>query len=163
MGDKVELDLASSLVSKEVALDWLTKLMREINSQDNRLTQVPLYCVQTKESRAVPEDHATKWIYIHECEEIDFKSMTDDEMMETFETTDKEQLCREGIVQEIGVEYYYRTVHVALTEKHAQAYMDRYRHNLTDPIIYVKAGGTDWEINKVLRAIGLITGILYKE
>lgn len=118
----------------------LKELSRELNSQDNRCTAEPLYCVQ-EEERIWGMDGA----YADDYE------WYDPEMVETYTDDEAQSLLIESGEWdgegEFDAELYgwrkvfytkrWKFVSAHLTERAATLYVEQNRHNLKNPRVYV--------------------------
>lgn len=99
-------------------MDYLAEIAARLQTQDNRCTENPMFCVQTKRRDLVPDGFSSDSIWVLDGEEVD-----------------------EGT--EGAEEYYVRerweTVMVAFTEDGCKEYLRQNGHNLTEPRIYVES------------------------
>lgn len=110
----VERD-ARQIAGKMIDLRAIGELLR---TQDNRITQNPMFCVQQKRRQITPRDFTGENIWVLEGDEVE-------------EGT-------EGAV-EYGVCERWETVMVAFTADGCREYIRQNGHNLREPRIYVES------------------------
>lgn len=98
--------------------DQLNAIAARLRTQDNRITQNPMFCVQQKCRDIVPADFTGTNIWMLDGEEV--PEGTED-------------------AEEYGVRERWETVLVAFTEDGCKEYLALNGHNLREPRIYVES------------------------
>jgi len=97
---------------------FLLEIAARLRTQDNRITENPMFCVQTKKRDVVPEGFSCDSVWVLDGEEVD-------------EGT-------EG-AEEYNIRERWETVMVAFTEEGCKEYLRQNGHNLSEPRIYVES------------------------
>lgn len=132
-------------------------IKQELKNQDPRGTADPIYCVYEKYEQVVPEDcgeDGHKWYY--DCE-----TYTDQEIIDNYKENE-EELDLDDLQYEEELnpnervcyqKYYYKMlpkfVSPFFTEKAAQEFIDRNKHNLSNPYIYVHSLWNNSEMKSI--------------
>lgn len=99
--------------------DELKAIGERLRTQDNRITQNPMFCVQTKRRDCgFHVDYADNTVWILDGEEVEPDT---------------------NGAKEYGVRERWETVMVAFTEEGCKEYLRQNGHNLTEPRIYVES------------------------
>lgn len=101
-----------------IAGSLLLEIAARLRTQDNRITENPMFCVQTKKRDVVPEGFSCDTVWVLDGEEVD-------------EGT-------EG-AEEYNIRERWETVMVAFTEEGCKEYLRQNGHNLSEPRIYVES------------------------
>jgi len=162
--------------------DRLKKMAELMQTQDNRATRLPLYCIYQKKEveRANEGEHCAYFCTAYDWSEV---AHDDDELIEWFK--DKERVmeetgCREEVYNDIdgdnedyGAEniaigldltrYYYDIEGVPVpgeiffTEVAAQAHIDANGYHYTKPYIFVNSAWRNKELEVVMDVVAQIT------
>lgn len=103
---------------QDATTSYLREIGERLRTQDNRITENPMFCVQTKRRDLVPEDFSNETVWVLDGEEVD-------------EGT-------EG-AEEYYIQERWETVMVAFTEEGCKEYLRQNGHNLCQPRIYVES------------------------
>ena len=97
---------------------FLSEIGERLRTQDNHLTENPMFCVQTHRRDIVPDGFSDETIWVRDGEE-----------------------CDEGDedAEEFGIRWRWETVMVAFTEEGCKEYLRQNGHNLCEPRIYVES------------------------
>ena len=136
-------------MTKEEAMKFLKELCENIQLQSNRWTASPIFCVYDIERE-----------YCSEYDDFDGSEFDSDysEIESNYDEDGNEIENPEPNVRWKNVEKRSRVVNWALfTEKAAQEAIDRKRHDLNKPFIYVEWNGWNNEFDKLVNAIHTIT------
>ena len=98
----------------------LQNIAHNLRTQDNRITQNPMFCVQTLHRDIVPEEFANESIWVRDGEEIEWSEV-------------------DSNTKQYGVKNRWETVMVAFTEEGCKEYLRQNGHNLNKPRIYVES------------------------
>lgn len=96
----------------------LLEIAARLRTQDNRITQNPMFCVQTHRRDVVPGGFEDETVWVLDGEEVD--EGTED-------------------AEEYGIRWRWETVMVAFTEEGCKEYLRQNGHNLSEPRIYVES------------------------
>ena len=97
---------------------FLSEIGERLRTQDNRITENPMFCVQTHKRDVVPDGFAEETVWVLDGEEVD--EGTED-------------------AEEYGIRWRWETVMVAFTEEGCKEYLRQNGHNLSEPRIYVES------------------------
>lgn len=151
-------------MEKKQAMEFLTKLVKELNTQDNRCTATPYYfAVQSQEWQICPEDDddGVKY-YLDDNEPIsaeELEGKTSEELIDEYQVDDMENIKADML------EFYQKLVwvdkQIFLTEKAADEHIRQNHYHYHNPRTYVKHFWRNYEMEELMEAIGVITGIDY--
>lgn len=154
-------------MDKKSAIEFLSNLMKEINSQNNRLTASPYYFeVQSQEWQVCPEeDDDASEFYFWDCEPIsakELKEMPDEEKMDNFDSLDLD------IITEDMSDPFYQTIvwvgkGIFLTEKAANDHIRLNNYHYHNPRTYVKYFWRNPEMDNLFEAIGIVSGVKWNK
>lgn len=99
-------------------MEYLAEIAARLRTQDNRCTENPMFCVQTKRRDVVPEGFSYDIVWVLDGEEVDEG------------TEGAEEYC---------IRERWETVMVAFTEEGCKEYLRQNGHNLTESRIYVES------------------------
>lgn len=118
------------------APQWLFDLGRELRTQDNEITAVPVFQVREKDFIPAHEDFDPDgWVQIYQDEPSPAHGFTDAGEPEP------EEGCR---VFPVWVRH--KVVQSFLTRKAAERYLKENKHNMMDPEVYVSSGYRNHEL-----------------
>jgi hypothetical protein len=98
--------------------DQLKAIAEKLRTQDNRITQNPMFCVQQRCKYITPADFTGENVWVLDGEEVE-------------EGTDG--------AKEYGIRWQWETVMVAFTEDGCKEYLRQNGHNLREPRIYLES------------------------
>lgn len=102
--------------------DQLKAIAARLRTQDNRITENPMFCVQQKKRDPVPDGFSCDTVWVLDGEEVD-----------------KEEGEANEDAKEYCVRERWETVLVAFTEEGCKEYLRQNGHNLSEPRIYVES------------------------
>lgn len=102
----------------EAEAKYLTEISERLRTQDNRITENPMFCVQTKRRDVVPEGFSSESVWVVDGEEVE----------EGTADAEEYNICER-----------WETVMVAFTEEGCKEYLRQNGHNLSEPRIYVES------------------------
>jgi hypothetical protein len=121
----------------------IPEIAHHLRTQDNRITALPIFLVQQKRRRPVPEGYSDEgeWYDSENCFTI-----TDPEEVALIETEEKEGTLHDRY-QWIWYVDDWVFATACFTEEGAKAYIRINGHNLREPRIYVESGyrNEEWE------------------
>jgi hypothetical protein len=97
---------------------FLSEIGERLRTQDNRITENPMFCVQTHRRDVVPDGFSDETVWVLDGEEVDADT--------------------DG-AEEYGIRWRWETVMVAFTEEGCKEYLRQNGHNLSEPRIYVES------------------------
>lgn len=135
-------------ISFERALNELKRIVLSIEKQDNRATADPIFCVQEKNRfYGVDRGYTENFVWINDFSEEEYEE-------DTIEYLEMEKL-RNSLYKDpdgwrkVGYEEYYYTSQTFLTEAAAIEYIEKNKHNLSSPRIYVDSAYRNYEIQSI--------------
>ena len=148
-------------MDKTQAMEFLSSLMKEVNTQNNRFTASPFYFqVQSREWQVCPEedDDAVEF-YLWDCEPIetkDLEEMSDEEKIDNFGSLDMDI-----IIEDMSDPFYQKIVWagkgIFLTEKAANEHILLNNYHYHNPRTYVKHFWRNYEMEQLFEAISVIS------
>jgi hypothetical protein len=128
----------------------LKKLAHELNTQDNRITANPLFCVEQKR-RVYGLGHEYTDNFIHQWkDDPGYFWETEKEALKALEEGGYGEENYDDYIDKVGYYEYWDFVTAHLTEKAAQRYINENKHNLNEPRIFVSSQHRCHEFNDVV-------------
>jgi len=119
--------------------EQLKSIAYEINTQDNRITADPLFCVFEKERiYGMDLNHSDYYVWLDDNNE----EITIEELLTEYGLTEEQaEYSNEFDLQKVYYIDRKRFINAHFTEKAANEYICSNKHNLNHPFIYVTSYG----------------------
>jgi len=130
--------------------EFLKNLSHELNTQNNRCTASPLFCVQQKKRIYGMDSGYSEGCIYQWRDDPEYFWETEREALDGLKRDDLPEEDFDDYIEEIYYVEIWDFVTAHLTEKAAQRYIDENRHNLNEPRIYVTSQYRCDEFNKVV-------------
>lgn len=129
----------------------LTAIQHELKTQDNAITADPLFCVyQKRRVCGMDADYSEQYAWIHVDSDY---AEADEKQVKTLERYEKRTGEALNGWRKVYYSEYNQFVTACLTRKGCEAYLDRNRHNLRDPFIYVESMYRNEEMKELRNAL----------